>query len=52
MAGSRNLGLFLAALPPASMDAMMVFAGCDQVPVFLSPLLMWGLYARGADADR
>jgi ACR3 family arsenite transporter len=47
MAGSRNLGLFLAALPPASMDAMMVFVGCYQVPVFLTPLLMRRYYTRG-----
>jgi ACR3 family arsenite transporter len=46
MAGSRNLGLFLAALPPASMDAMMVFVGCYQVPVFLTPLLMRRFYTR------
>jgi hypothetical protein len=47
IAGSRNLGLFLAALPPASMDAMMVFVGCYQIPVFLTPLLMRTYYSRG-----
>jgi ACR3 family arsenite transporter len=52
MAGSRNLGLFLAALPPASMDAMMVFVGCYQVPVFLTPLLMRRYYTRGSAAVR
>ena len=44
MAGNRNLGLFLVALPPASMDAMMVFVGCYQVPMFLTPILMRRFY--------
>ena len=46
MAGNRNLALFLVALPPASLEAMMVFVGCYQIPMFLTPLLMRGYYSR------
>ncbi|MCW7543635.1 hypothetical protein N7I30_07430 [Aurantimonas litoralis] len=46
MAGNRNLALFLVALPPASLEAMMVFVGCYQIPMFLTPLLMRGYYGR------
>ena len=39
-AASRNMGLFLAALPPAYMDSVMLFVGCYQIPIFMTPLLM------------
>lgn len=44
VAGNRNLALFLVALPPSSMDAMMVFVGCYQIPMFLTPLVMRRFY--------
>ena len=44
VAGNRNLALFLVALPPTSMDAMMVFVGCYQIPMFLTPLVMRRFY--------
>ncbi|MEF2553523.1 hypothetical protein VQ042_19555 [Aurantimonas sp. A2-1-M11] len=44
MAGNRNLALFLVALPLSSMEAMMVFVGCYQIPMFLTPLLMRSYY--------
>lgn len=44
IAGARNMGLFLAALPPAYMDSVMVFVGCYQIPVFMTPLLMAHYY--------
>ena len=44
--GNRNLGIFFAALPAATTDPLLVFLGCYQMPMFLSPLLMRWLYTR------
>ncbi|MYZ48356.1 hypothetical protein [Propylenella binzhouense] len=43
-AGSRNMALFLAALPADQMEPLMVLVGCFQIPMFLSPLLMRPVY--------
>ncbi|SFE74956.1 hypothetical protein [Roseivivax sediminis] len=39
-AGNRNLALFLAALPPETAAPLMVFVGCYQVPMYLTPVLL------------
>ena len=39
VAGNRNIALFLVALPEPVMTPLMVFIGCYQVPMFLTPLL-------------
>ena len=39
-AGNRNLALFLAALPPDAVTAMLLFVGCYQVPMYLTPLTL------------
>lgn len=44
-AGNRNVALFLAALPAATTDPMLLFIGCYQVPMYLTPLLMRPFYA-------
>jgi hypothetical protein len=44
--GNRNLGIFFAALPTETTAPLLVFLGCYQVPMFLSPLLMGWLYRR------
>ncbi|MGY6410315.1 MAG: hypothetical protein ACXIUV_04730 [Alkalilacustris sp.] len=46
MAGNRNLALFLGALPPETLEAMLLFVGCYQVPMYLTPLVMARLYRR------
>ncbi len=43
-AGNRNIALFLAALPAAVTDPMLLFIGCYQVPMFLTPLLLRRFY--------
>ena len=49
-AGNRNLALFLAALPPATAQEMLLFVGCYQVPMFLTPILLAPLYRRASDS--
>ncbi|SDI39565.1 hypothetical protein [Alloyangia pacifica] len=46
IAGNRNIGLFLVALPTPVTDPLLLFIGCYQVPMFLTPLLMTPLYRR------
>jgi len=43
-AGNRNIALFLAALPGTETDAALLFIGCYQVPMYLTPLLLGGWY--------
>ncbi|CAN5616263.1 hypothetical protein BH23PSE1_BH23PSE1_02810 [soil metagenome] len=47
VAGNRNLALFLGALPPEMVEALLLFVGCFQVPMYLTPLVMARLYRRG-----
>lgn len=47
-AGNRNIALFLVALPAEVMAPIMVFVGCWQVPMYLTPVLLRWLYARKA----
>ncbi|MCT4370719.1 hypothetical protein CLG85_010465 [Yangia mangrovi] len=46
IAGNRNIGIFLVALPVQVTDPLLLFIGCYQVPMFLTPLLMTPLYRR------
>ncbi len=40
IAGNRNVALFLLALPADVTDLLLVFIGCYQLPMYLTPLLM------------
>lgn len=40
IAGNRNIALFLVALPPETMDALLLFIGCYQIPMYLTPILL------------
>lgn len=46
VAGNRNIALFLVALPAAQTDPLLVFIGCYQVPMYLTPLLMGRFYGK------
>ena len=46
IAGNRNLALFLGALPPETGAALLLFIGCYQVPMYLTPLIMGPLIRR------
>ncbi len=45
-AGNRNGALFLAVMPAAVMEPMLLFIGCYQIPMYLSPLLSRYLFTR------
>jgi hypothetical protein len=50
IAGNRNIALFLVALPREITDPILLFIGCYQIPMYLTPLLMGRFYAgRGPD---
>ena len=43
-AGNRNIALFLVALPEPVLAPLMVFVGCWQLPMYLTPILLRRLY--------
>lgn len=45
-AGNRNIAIFLVALPPEVMAPLMIFIGCWQLPMYLTPLLLPRIYTR------
>ncbi len=50
-AGNRNIALFLVALPPDILAPLMVFIGCWQLPMYLTPILLPGLYKKALHHD-
>jgi hypothetical protein len=46
VAGNRNIALFLTALPSTITDPLLLFIGCYQVPMFLTPIMLNRLYRR------
>jgi len=44
--GNRNIALFLVALPVAVTDPILIFIGCYQVPMYLTPLVMERFYGK------
>lgn len=45
-AGNRNAALFLGILPDPAQDAVMLFIGCYQIPMYLTPFLLARWYRR------
>ena len=45
-AGNRNLALFLAALPAGEVERLLLFVGCYQVPMYLTPIILPRLIGR------
>ena len=52
VAGNRNIALFLSVLPQATADQLLLFIGCYQIPMYLTPFLLNGWYRRMATAAR
>jgi len=48
IAGNRNIALFLVALPPEVTDPVLIFIGCYQVPMYLTPVLLGRFYGRSS----
>jgi hypothetical protein len=44
IAGNRNIALFLAALPAHVTDPILLFIGCYQIPMYLTPFLLRRLF--------
>jgi arsenite transporter len=49
IAGNRNIALFLVALPAGITDPLLLFIGCYQIPMYLTPILMKPLYTSRAE---
>lgn len=50
VAGNRNIALFLVALPAAVTDPLLIFIGCYQFPMYLTPILLERLYGHADPA--
>lgn len=48
-AGNRNIALFLVALPPETIAPVLIFIGCWQLPMYLTPILLPPLYQKALD---
>lgn len=46
IAGNRNVALFLIALPEHVIEPLLIFIGCYQIPMYLTPLVMKRLHDR------
>ncbi len=44
ISGCRNNALFIAALPVAVTDPLLLYIGCYQIPMYLTPLLLKRFY--------
>lgn len=49
-AGNRNLALFLGVVPSDTLATLLLFVGCYQVPMYLTPLLMGPMIRRWGGA--
>jgi len=49
-AGNRNIALFLIVLPDEVAAPLMIFVGCYQIPMYLTPVLLSRLQRRTASA--
>ena len=48
VSGNRNIALFLVALPSEVVDDLLLFIGCYQIPMYLTPLVMRRFMRSGA----
>ena len=49
VSGNRNVAIFLVMVSPTAAEPLLIFLGCYQIPMYLTPILMRPLYraARG-----
>lgn len=45
VAGNRNVAIFLIALSPEVAEQLLIFIGCYQIPMYLTPILTRRFYA-------
>lgn len=46
VSGCRNNALFITALPAAVTDPLLLYIGCYQIPMYLTPMLLKWLYRK------
>ncbi|NNE88410.1 MAG: hypothetical protein HKN27_10075 [Silicimonas sp.] len=46
VAGNRNIALYLVALPVSLTDPLLIFIGCYQIPMYLTPMLMARIFGN------
>ncbi|MEP1207526.1 MAG: hypothetical protein ABJM29_03255 [Rhizobiaceae bacterium] len=46
VSGCRNNALFITALPASVTDPLLLYIGCYQIPMYLTPLLLKWLYRQ------
>lgn len=46
VAGNRNAALFFSVLPETTIDQLLLFIGCFQIPMYLTPFLLSGWFRR------
>jgi arsenite transporter len=44
VAGNRNIALFLTVLPQETIDPVLLFIGCYQIPMYLTPTVLGRFY--------
>ena len=44
VAGNRNIALFLTVLPAQTVDPILLYIGCFQIPMYLTPAVMGRFY--------
>ncbi len=49
IAGNRNVALYFVSLPAEVIAPLLVFIGCYQIPMYLTPLIMGRLYRKRSD---
>ncbi|MEM9332034.1 MAG: hypothetical protein AAGA53_11955, partial [Pseudomonadota bacterium] len=47
--GNKNMAIFLAALPAAVTDPILLFIACYQIPMYLTPTLLGKMYRVHSD---
>lgn len=46
VAGNRNVALFLTVLPQETIDPILLYIGCYQIPMYLTPAVLGRFYRR------
>lgn len=52
VAGNRNIALFLVALPASVTNPLLLFIGCYQIPMYLTPIVLRRFYARSRNQGK
>ncbi|GAA6181844.1 hypothetical protein NBRC116594_32820 [Shimia sp. NS0008-38b] len=52
VAGNRNIALFLVASAATQSDAFLLFLGCYQIPMYLTPIVMRPLFRRKTQSNQ